>query len=153
VLPLSEKASPVAVQAEPRFTEERGRFSPDGKWIAFSTNESGAFEVFVRTFPGNERKLQISTGGGTQPHWSPDGKELYYISGEGMLMAVPVRSWNPFEPGTPVPLFPKPGFNGSDGGSYVPANDGSRFLVIQPLSAAQAVPLTVIQNWPAALRK
>jgi Tol biopolymer transport system component len=153
-LPLTEKGKPMAVQAAPTFNEFRGRFSPDGKWIAFSTNESGAYEVNVRSFPGNERKVQISTGGGMQPQWRRDGRELYFITGDGMLMTVPIKSLNPFEPGSPVALFQMPPIGDNpDGAFYAVTADGSRFLVIQRVSGAQAVPLTVVQNWTTALRK
>jgi len=154
VLPMTEKGKPAAVQTDPIFNKFRGRFSPDGKWIAFATNESGAFEVNVRSFPGNERKVQISAGGGLQPQWRRDGRELYFLTGDGMLMAVPIKSLSPFEPGTPVPLFQMPAIGDNpDGSMYAATADGSRFLVIQRVSGAQAVPLTVVQNWTSALRK
>jgi dipeptidyl aminopeptidase/acylaminoacyl peptidase len=154
VLPMAEKGKPAAVQADPIFNKFRGRFSPDGKWIAFATNESGGYEVNVRSFPGNERKIQISTGGGMQPQWRRDGHELYFLTADGMLMAVPIKSLNPFEPGTPAALFQMPPIGDNpDGAVYAAAPDGSRFLVIQRVSGAQAVPLTVVENWPAALRK
>jgi len=154
VLPMAEKGKPVAVQTDPIFNKFRGRFSPDGKWIAFATNESGAFEVNVRSFPGNERKVQISAGGGMQPQWRRDGRELYFITTDGTLMAVPIKSLNPFEPGSPAPLFQIPAIGDTpDSAVYAAAADGSRFLVIQRVSGAQAVPLTVVQNWTSALRK
>src|SRR5262249_25337741 len=73
------------------FDERDAQFAPDGKWIAYQSHESGRFEIYVQSFPGPGGKERISTNGGTQVRWSYDGKELFYISADGRLMAVPIR--------------------------------------------------------------
>ena len=72
------------------FDERHGQFSPDGRWVAYRSSESGRFEIYVRPFPGPGGQWQISTAGGIAPRWRPDGKELYYIAPDGKLMAVPI---------------------------------------------------------------
>src|SRR5712692_1489429 len=80
--------------------------SADGRWIAYSSNESGsAFDVYVQDFPTARRRWKVSTDGGAQPHWRRDGKELFYLAGDGKLMAVPIEGGPTFSPGVPVPLF------------------------------------------------
>ena len=157
--PAPGKAEPVPVQVT-SFDEGRARFSPDGRWIALVSNESGPNQVYVRSFPGNERKVQISSGPsvGIEPQWRHDGKELYYISRDdasaiGKMMAVPIKSLNPFEAGLPVPLFTIPTASTFPTFSHYTASpDGSKFLVIAPVNVVQARPITIVQNWIAALR-
>ncbi|MEO8100359.1 MAG: protein kinase [Acidobacteriota bacterium] len=147
------KPEPIPVQTS-AFDELAPAFSPDGKWIAFSTNESGQYEVVVRSFPGNERKIQVSTGGGMQPQWRRDGKELYFRGLDGGVRAVPIKSLAPFEPGVPALLFSSRITDAAPAGKiYSPNADGSRFLVNQPVTAGQQIPLTVVQNWQDLLRK
>ncbi len=84
-----------------------GQFSPDGRWVAYQTNESGRFEVVVQPFPAAGSKWQVSTAGGVAPRWRADGKELYFLAPDATLMAVPVTAaGTSFEAGTPVALFP-----------------------------------------------
>ena len=151
-LPLTEKAEPVPVLTSP-FDEASLRFSPDGHWIAYASNESGRPQIYVRSFPGSERKVQVSTAGGTQPRWRRDGKELYYLSGDGTMMAVPIKALTPFEPGTPVSLFPTQLLSSTFHADYVVNADGSRFLLNQPVTATSQVPITIVQNWQAGLKK
>ena len=90
------------------FDERDAQFSPDGHWIAYASNESGAFEIYIQPFPGPGRKVAVSTTGGAQVRWRHDGKELFYIALDGRLMAVPLRfaaNSQEVEVGTPVPLF------------------------------------------------
>jgi Tol biopolymer transport system component len=91
------------------FDEKDGEFSPDGRWIAFQSNESGRFEIYVQPFRNAEsRKVQVSTAGGTQVRWRRDGRELFYVSLDGRLMAAPIRfsaEGRTVEPGAPAPLF------------------------------------------------
>ena len=79
--------------------------SPDGRWLAYVSDESGRYEVYVQSFPGGGGKRQVSTGGGIGPRWRGDGKELFYHAPDGKLMAVPVKSGASFEAGAPVALF------------------------------------------------
>ena len=91
VIPLSGDRKPVAFLGGP-FNEVQARLSPDGQWLAYASDESGRFEVFVRSFPTPGRQLPISGGGGMQPEWRRDGKELFYISAEGKVMVVDVNT-------------------------------------------------------------
>jgi len=139
------------------FDESNARFSPDGRWMAYQSNESGKFQVYVQTFPLSGAKYQISTSGGNAPRWGRDGKELFYVSDDQKLMAVPIKLGATIEAGTPHPLFPLspfPGF-GSINSFYQPMRDGQRFLVNVRAGgeAAAATPLTVITNWQAAFKK
>ena len=79
--------------------------SPDGKWVAYASDESGNWEIYVTTFPGADGKWQVSRGGGTQPRWRGDSKEIYYEGPSGILTAVPVNTQSGFATGTPAPLF------------------------------------------------
>jgi Tol biopolymer transport system component len=85
--------------------EANGQISPDGKWVAYASDESGTWEIYVTSFPGAAGKWQVSRGGGTEPRWQGDGKEIFYIAPSGMLMAVPVNGESIFATGTPAPLF------------------------------------------------
>src|SRR5260370_23841461 len=101
---------PVASGEPTRFlnskgSETNGQFSPDGKWVAYASDESGNWEVYVTSFPGAAGKWQVSRGGGTEPRWRGDGKEIFYIAPNGMLTAVPVSSEGTFSTGTTAPLF------------------------------------------------
>lgn len=95
-----------------QFDESEGKFSPDGHWVAYVSNESGRNEIYVQSYPLSGAKFQISTGGGAQPKWRKDGTELFYVAADQMLMAVPVKLGRPpaepFQPGPPKPLFAVP---------------------------------------------
>jgi serine/threonine protein kinase/dipeptidyl aminopeptidase/acylaminoacyl peptidase len=150
----------VPVDGEPKpfpvvqtdFEERDGQFSPDGKWIAYQTNESGRVEIVVQPFRGPGSKLQVSTNGGAQVRWRPDGKELFYIALDGRLMAVPIRfvsEGTSVEAGAPIPLFATRvggAVRPTDMQQYVVSSDGQRFLmntIIEEPSAA----ITVILNF------
>jgi dipeptidyl aminopeptidase/acylaminoacyl peptidase len=140
------------VVAQTNFDERDGQFSPDARWIAYQSNETGNFEIWVRPFPGPGDRVRISTSGGTQVRWRRDGKELFYIAMDGRLMAVPL-SFDParesLEPGTPVALFSTriggalQGFNRHQ---YAVAPDGQRFLMNTLLDDG-TLTITLIQNW------
>jgi Tol biopolymer transport system component len=137
--------------------EVLAQFSPDGRWVAYQTNESGRFEVVVQPFPDAGGKWQVSTAGGVAPRWRADGKELYFLAPDATMMAVPVTAAGAsFEHGTPVALFPT---RIVDGGTvaagrpqYAVARDG-RFLINQPLGDATAAPITLILNWQPPANK
>src|SRR5262249_45057311 len=100
-LPINGDRKPIAV-SNTLFEEGNGRFSPDGHWVAYQSNEPGRFEIYVQPFPGPGVRSQVSTAGGTDPRWQPDGKELFFIAPAGKLMATSVRIQNAsFEPGSP----------------------------------------------------
>ena len=90
------------------FDEAAGQLSPDGRWVAYQSNESGSVEIYVRPFPGPGGQWQVSTAGGSQPRWRSDGKELFYVAPDARLMAVPIAvgaDSQTLESGAPVPLF------------------------------------------------
>jgi len=152
LLPMSGDRKPVPYLQTP-FEELNARFSPDGKWIAFQSNESGQFQVYVQTVPLSGAKYQISTSGGNSPRWRRDGRELFYVSADQKLMAVPVKLGATIEAGTPQPLFPISPFPGASviSSIYQPMRDGQRFLVLAPAGgdAGAAPPFTVVTNWQA----
>jgi Tol biopolymer transport system component len=139
------------------FNEHWGRFSPDGKWIAYASNETGRSEIFVRAFspdhPGNSAKWHISTGYGGFPRWRADGKELFYLGANQQMMAVPVKAgtFGQFEAGLPKVLFPTRAIVGNIS-SYVVTSDGQRFLVNEEEEVVSA-PATVVLNWQVSLKR
>jgi Tol biopolymer transport system component len=137
-----------------QFNEQDGVFSPDGRWVAYRSDESGRDEIYVQAFPLSGAKFQISTGGGTEPTWRNDGSELFYRSADGNLMAVPVKSGATFETGVSKSLFPVTVAGGGTGRhNYAVSNDGQRFLVVASAAGEKSVPLTVVLNWQAGLKK
>jgi Tol biopolymer transport system component len=133
------------------FVERSGRFSPDGHWVAYVSNETGRDEVFVRSFPAASRKSQISIDGGVAPQWRRDGKELFYVSPNGTFKSVTVGTTPRFDPGPPQVLFTARIRNED----YSISRDGQRILLnpVAPDSTAPAPPITVVINWAAALGK
>ena len=146
-LPMDGDRTPIPI-VRTLGTASNGAFSPDGAWVAFQSNESNRFEIYVQPFPKGDR-VRISTGGGVQPRWRPDGKELFYIDPANQLMAVPVDfSTAPPSIGTPSPLFKAqwgqlphhPGMS-----TYSVSRDGQRFLV--DVLRETVGPITVLLNW------
>jgi dipeptidyl aminopeptidase/acylaminoacyl peptidase len=160
LLPLAGDHKPVPF-LQTQFNETRGQFSPDGRWVAYASDESGKFEVYVQPFPASGGKWQISASGGDLPRWRKDGKELYYIAADGKLTAVPVKtggtSSNTFETGPAQPLFAVQAIGTTITARYPyqPASDGQRFLVNVPAGGEGAgePPITVTLNWQAGLKK
>src|SRR4029077_20841614 len=128
VLPLTGDRKPFVYLSTPT-NEQQGVFSPDGRWVAYQSNESGEFEVYVRPFPpGRGGQWLVSTGGGRSPRWKADGKELYYVARDARLMAVAVQAHGAtFAPGVPVALFPAQISPAGQRQQYDVARDG-RFL-------------------------
>ncbi len=144
---MTEGANPPAAPylASP-FDEYAGQFSPDGKWVAFTSNESGKPEVYVQSFPAGGGRWQISVDGGARPRWKPNGGELYYLSPNLELMAVEVRPTSTFEYGTPRALFVTRIDNYTAPNRYVVAADGSKFLINVPIDDQKANVVTVSIN-------
>ena len=153
---LSKVDGSSTTYLESEFDHPQASLSPDGKWLAYVSNESGAYEVIVQTFPNPSLgKWPISANGGASPRWRHDSRELFYVDAAGRLMAVPMTVNRDLVPGTPAPLFTVPS-GATIGGAYVydVAPGGQRFLVSLPgASASRNVPLTVTTNWPSLLRK
>jgi serine/threonine protein kinase/Tol biopolymer transport system component len=140
-LPLTGSGQPIEVVKTP-FFEAEGRFSPDGRWVAYSSDETGAFQIFVRPFPGPGPSRQVSSASGLTPRWRRDGSELFFVERD-RLVAIPV-TWRggTLEFGSPRTLFTFPrGWQGS----FELSPDGQRFLI--PRTVTEASPITVILNW------
>ncbi|MGH9896742.1 MAG: TolB family protein, partial [bacterium] len=136
-----------------KFDEYASAFSPDGRWLAYTSSESGRLEVYVKPFPGPGGQWQVSTGGGIYPQWSHDGRELFYVS-DDKLMSVRVESGSGFNVGTPQVLFS--GFFDPNVGdqAYGVTPDGQRFLVLHPLRAASGnAQINVVLNWFEEVRR
>ena len=134
-------------------TLKSARFSPDGKWVAYSSNESGRWEIYVTSFPEAHGKWQVSNAGGDQPRWRGDGKELFYFSNDSKIMAVPVKTGANFDAGTPAALFqanPREMFATSELFSYDVSNDGQKFLINTQLKT-EMTPVSIVLNWSAKL--
>jgi eukaryotic-like serine/threonine-protein kinase len=127
-------------------SENDGQISPDGKWVAYASNESGNSEIYVTMFPSAAGKWQVSRGG-AEPRWRGDGKEIFYIAPNGILMAVPVNAGDTFSAGAPSPLFQIPAraqISASDTFTYDVTQDGKRFLVNRYVKPNQITPLTIV---------
>jgi eukaryotic-like serine/threonine-protein kinase len=153
VLPLRGDRQPIPFLQTP-FHETRARFSPDGRWIAYMSNETGAYEIYVQPFPATGAKWQVSTKSGSNPQWRGDGKELYYHADDGKQIAVEVRSGKTFEPGVPQVLFDLREARLVSNTNYAVAKDGQRFLfVTRPQLASADLHFVVVTNWAATEAK
>ena len=141
------------LQAQPN--EGEPYFSPDGRWLAYSSDESGRREIYVQPFPSPGGKWQVSSNGGQFPRWRADGKELFYLKDDGTLMVVSTETGETFRSGTPVQLFPTNAytFAGAQSG-YDVAADGQSFVFLEVIdeSGSTKAGVTLVQNWPALLR-
>ncbi len=151
VLPLSGERKPFPFIQTPQFNEQRARFSPDGRFVAYDSDESGSKQVYVTSFPGPGGKLQVSTNGGEDAVWRKDGKELFFLS-EGKLMAAEVKAnGSALEIGNIQLLFdPHSGFGPY--AHYDVTPDGKRFLVAT-LGEGGSAPMNLVVNWMADLKK
>lgn len=123
--------------------------SPDGKWLAYQSEESGRDEIYVRSYPDLDGKWQVSVGGGTVPIWTAGGTELLYLAEDLRMMSVPIRPGEGFSAGAPEPLWETP--LGSADGDYEVMPDGKTFLVVEPVGGDSAEPFTVLVNWTRML--
>jgi eukaryotic-like serine/threonine-protein kinase len=142
--------SPTSFQLSPG-SQKNGQISPDGKWVAYASDESGNWEIYVTMFPGAVGKWQISRGGGTEPRWRGDGKEIFYLGPTGMLTAVPINPEGTFSTGAPTSLFQFHGraaISSTDVYSYDVTKDGKRFLVNRYVKPERITPLTIVLNGP-----
>lgn len=161
-LPLAGERKPFSV-VQTRFDDVQAQFSPDGRWLAYASNQSGRHEIYVRTFPEPGGQWQVSTGGGIYPRWRPDGRELFYVAPDSRLMAVPIRvasDQRALDPGVAVPLFPTRLATGTGTAQtgllarpqYAVAPDG-RFLLNVTADDAAPPPITVVLNWTVGLAR
>jgi hypothetical protein len=166
VLPLLGDRKPFPLIHHSEFLEGEAVFSPDGRWIAYTTDDSGRPNVFVQSFPKAGDKLQVSTAGGSAPFWRADGTALYYLGADATLMAVPIDTTGQFNAGRAQPLFSTGAFNAgfntglntalsfSIGQAHAVSKDGQQFLgsARTPQSSTMA-PLNVVVNWTAAIQR
>jgi hypothetical protein len=132
------------------------QFSPDGKWVAYASNETGEREIYVTSFPEARGRWQVSSGGGEEPRWRGDGKELFYLSLDGKIVSAPVTTGAHFDAGTPAVLFqstPRQPVLVFDHFVYDVSRDGQRFLINTQVKQAESAPMSVVLNWPAMLGK
>jgi serine/threonine-protein kinase len=139
-----------------KFNERNGIVSPDGRWLAYESDNSGSFEIYVRPFPNVSGGLwPVSTAGGRQPLWSRSGKELFYIGADGTLLRVPVEaSGSNWHAGAPVKLLEGRYYTGTGSGrAYDVSPDGRRFLMIKASGTAAPPALIVVQHWDEELKR
>jgi dipeptidyl aminopeptidase/acylaminoacyl peptidase len=150
---------PVAGDRQPQlflrtdFNKVDPQFSPGGRWVAYSSDESGTSEVYVQSFPDPRSRWQISTSGGKRPRWRRDSKELFYLAANDTLMAVPVDSGVAFKAGAPKMLFTSPNAGKQAETYFDVSSDGERFLfnvVVQPPKPSS---ITVVLDWMADVKK
>lgn len=132
------------------------QFSPDGRWVAYASNETGTWEVYVSPFPAPNSKWQVSRAGGEEPRWRRDGKELFYLSAEGKMIATPVKTAGSFEVGAPMTLFQahtRQQISVMDAFSYDVTADGQKFLINTRIEETNAAPLSIILNWASEMER
>jgi eukaryotic-like serine/threonine-protein kinase len=135
---------------------KNGQFSPDGKWVAYASNESGKWEIYVTSFPEAHGKWQASNGGGDQPRWRGDGRELFYLAPDGKIVAVPVKEGASFSSGAPAALFQanqREPVATSEQVAYDVTRNGQRFLINTYVKNGKIQPMTVVLNWDAESKK
>jgi len=138
------------------WTVRNAQFSPDGRWVVYASNETGDMEIYVAPFPSFNGKWQVSRGGGQEPRWRQDGKELFYLSADGKMTAVPVTTAASFEAGAPVTLFQthrRQAVSAQDVFSYDVSGDGQKFLILTKIDEGNPAPLSVVLNWASEMKK
>jgi Tol biopolymer transport system component len=161
VLPMGKDPSaPLVTDRKPfvflqtDYAESEAVFSPNGRWVAYRSNESGRDDIYVKPFPGPAGRWQVSTGGGTRPKWRRDGKELFYLGVDDKLMAAEIRmKGTALEVGAVRPLFQTRAARQGPAGVFDATADGQRFLVNTTAVEQSASPITLVLNWPAGLKK
>ena len=140
-----------------RFRERNAEIAPDGRWIAYQSNESGVDQVYVQPFPGVDAgRWQVSSAGGVKPLWAPSGRELFYLASGGALMSVPIQPGPAFTFGNPTRLLDTSAFAnpGAPGRNWDVAPDGQRFLIIKGAEQPQIAPqINVVLNWQEELKR
>jgi serine/threonine-protein kinase len=153
LLPLDPKSEAHPMLTDPKFGQNNGEISPDGRWLAYQSNESGRFEIYVRPFPAvDSGRWQISSEGGTKPLWSRSGRELFFATDTNRIASVPVAAGSAFSYGKPQVLFDAAAylFSTASGRSFDISPDGKRFLMIKPVNSGSAAPrpsIVIVTNW------
>jgi eukaryotic-like serine/threonine-protein kinase len=151
---LPDRAPKPLFQAS--WSARNAQFSPDDRWIAYASNESGGWEICVSPFPSVNGKWQVSRTGGQEPRWRADGKELFFVSPEGKMMAAPVSTGAMFEAGSPVELFQthrRPPASSTDVFSYDVTGDGQKFLIDTEVENPKSTPPSITLHWNAPVEK
>jgi Tol biopolymer transport system component len=152
VVSVEGDETPRLVASSP-FREDGGELSPDGRWLAFTSDESGRSEVYVQAFPETAGRILVSSPGGTQPVWSGSGREIFYRNG-AQMMAVPVRAGDTFQAGAPTVLFENASLVGSGGEPrFDVTRDGKRFVMVRDNTRVQGGLIHVVQNWDQELKR
>ncbi|HEX6850929.1 MAG TPA: protein kinase [Candidatus Polarisedimenticolaceae bacterium] len=145
-IPADGKGAPVSVAAD-KANEGAAQFSPDGRFIAYSSDESGRTEIYVQTFPPSGQKWTVSNSGGFQPRWRADGRELFYLGADAEMTSVPLMLGSSFEAGLPETLFgTRVRTGGTLTGLYDVTADGQRFLLNTPTGETAPTPFSVVLN-------
>jgi serine/threonine protein kinase/Tol biopolymer transport system component len=153
LLPLVGERTPRPF-VQGSFDANQAQFSPNGRYVAYTSDETGRWGVFVQTFPEQRGKWQVTANGGWGPMWRRDGKEMFYLGLDGKMMAVEVKTdAAQFEAGEPKQLFQTQLQESWKRNQYVVTPDGQRFLLVYPREAEKPSPITVVVNWPALLKK
>jgi hypothetical protein len=149
---VSGTEEPRLIRANGKADTWQSEFSPDGRWLAYMSEESGSPEVYVEPFPSTGARWQISPRGGAEPHWRGDGKELFFLGADGTLMTLPMSAPN-WQRGRPSALFrvSVPDLTGC--GDFAVSQDGESFVVNQFISDPMVPPIDVVMNWPGLLIK
>jgi Tol biopolymer transport system component len=140
-----------------RLADDLGQFSPDGRWVAYQSNRSGRPEIYVQSFPSPSTVVPVSTHGGVQPRWAPDGRELFYLSAEGEMMSVPIApTGTTLAAGEPMPLFQARVVESGntlarESPQYAVAPDG-RFLLVSPVGDPVVPSIVIVLNWDSAMK-
>jgi Tol biopolymer transport system component len=153
---VSVKDGQQKLLLDEKWLPRNAKFSPDGKWVAYCSNETGNWEIFVMPFPNAGNKWQVSQGGGEEPRWRADGKELFYLSADAKLMAVPIKAGPNFEAGAPTALFSthlRQPISAMDVFSYDVTKDGQRFLINTKVDEPNAAPFSIILNWTSQIEE
>ncbi|OFW20346.1 MAG: hypothetical protein A3H97_20625 [Acidobacteria bacterium RIFCSPLOWO2_02_FULL_65_29] len=136
---------------ETRFPEDEPQLSPDGRWLAYISSESGRFEVYVQPFAGPGRRTRVSINGGGQPRWRADGNEILYLALDGTMMSAEAHQSAEFEVGVVKPLFQTSIRTVAVEDQFVISRDAQRFLVAIPDEGSE--PLSVVVNWPTLIKR
>jgi len=157
ILPMDGNRKPIPF-LKTSFEESDARMSPDGRSIAYVSDETGRSEVYVASFPTGAGRRRVSVEGGSQPRWRRDGRELFFLAADARLMAVPVRAGEPVDLGAPVPLFRSPTATSNRSelalwNDYDVSPDGQRFLIRVDLISRDTMALTVALGWAAGLAR
>jgi Tol biopolymer transport system component len=142
-LPLSNDRKPLLIKSS--FNTRQGRFSPDGRWLVYVSDESGRDEIYLEAFPGHENRSQVSKDGGNNPRWRRDGRELFYMAPAGQLMSVGVTTIGSLQLGIPRVLF-----GGLSGDAYEVASDGL-FLGLSNTERTPSQPINIVVNWASEI--